>query len=75
MVLEDSPEYIVDCNELYADMEDKFVILHHFICDKYRLGFPKLEFLIHHPMDYAHVVKKIGNEMDLTIVDMNILLP
>uniref|UniRef100_A0A2N9GQ24 Nop domain-containing protein n=1 Tax=Fagus sylvatica TaxID=28930 RepID=A0A2N9GQ24_FAGSY len=34
-----------------------------------------LESLVHHPIDYARVVKKIGNEMDLTLVDLEGLLP
>ncbi|XP_042410023.1 U4/U6 small nuclear ribonucleoprotein Prp31 homolog [Zingiber officinale] len=37
--------------------------------------FPKLESLVHHPIDYARVVKKIGNEVDLTLVDLEGLLP
>lgn len=77
MVLEDDPEYqlIVDCNVLSVDIENEIVIIHNFIRDKYRLKFPELESLVHHPIDYARVVKKIGNEMDLTLVDLEGLLP
>uniref|UniRef100_A0A2N9EPN4 Nop domain-containing protein n=1 Tax=Fagus sylvatica TaxID=28930 RepID=A0A2N9EPN4_FAGSY len=77
MVLEDDPEYqlIVDCNALSVDIENEIVIIHHFIRDKYRLKFPELESVVHHPIDYARVVKKIGNEMDLTLVDLEGLLP
>ncbi|XP_062159457.1 U4/U6 small nuclear ribonucleoprotein Prp31 homolog [Alnus glutinosa] len=77
MVLEDDPEYllIVDCNALSVDIENEIVIIHNFIRDKYRLKFPELESLVHHPIDYARVVKKIGNEMDLTLVDLEGLLP
>ncbi|KAK1370373.1 hypothetical protein POM88_036465 [Heracleum sosnowskyi] len=35
----------------------------------------ELESLVHHPTDYARVVKKIGNEVDLTLVDLQGLLP
>ncbi|KAJ1386719.1 Prp31 C-terminal [Sesbania bispinosa] len=42
---------------------------------QYRLKFPELESLVHHPIDYARVVKKIGNETDLTLVDLEGLLP
>ncbi|KAK7301730.1 hypothetical protein RJT34_12602 [Clitoria ternatea] len=75
--LEDDPEYqlIVDCNALSVDIENEIVIIHNFIRDKYRLKFPELESLVHHPIDYARVVKKIGNEMDLTLVDLEGLLP
>lgn len=77
IVLEDDPEYqlIVECNQLSVDIENEIVIIHNFIRDKYRLKFPELESLVHHPIDYARVVKKIGNEMDLTLVDLEGLLP
>lgn len=76
LVLEDDPEYqlIVNCNALSVDIENE-IIIHSFIRDKYRLKFPELESLVHHPIDYARVVQKIGNEMDLTLVDMEGLLP
>ncbi|XP_004513089.1 U4/U6 small nuclear ribonucleoprotein Prp31 homolog isoform X2 [Cicer arietinum] len=75
--LEDDPEYqlIVECNALSVDIENEIVIIHNFIRDKYHLKFPELESLVHHPIDYARVVKKIGNEMDLTLVDLEGLLP
>ncbi|XP_072970539.1 U4/U6 small nuclear ribonucleoprotein Prp31 homolog [Typha angustifolia] len=75
--LEDDPEYqlIVDCNALSVDIENEIIIIHNFIRDKYRLKFPELESLVHHPIDYARVVKKIANEMDLTLVDLEGLLP
>ncbi|CAN1852822.1 U4/U6 small nuclear ribonucleoprotein Prp31 homolog [Linum perenne] len=77
MVLEDDPEYqlIVDCNSLSVDIENEIIIIHNFIRDKYRLKFPELESLVHHPIDYARVVKRIANEMDLTLVDLEGLLP
>lgn len=75
--LEDDPQYrlIVDCNALSMDIENEIVILHNYIRDKYGLKFPELESLIHHPVDYAQIVKKIGNEMDLTLVNLEELLP
>jgi RNA processing factor Prp31 len=50
---------------LSVDIENEIIIIHNFIRDEYRLKFPELESLVHHPIDYARVVKKIGNEMDL----------
>ncbi|XP_050365612.1 U4/U6 small nuclear ribonucleoprotein Prp31 homolog isoform X1 [Argentina anserina] len=77
IILEDDPEYqlIVDCNALSVDIENELVIIHNFIRDKYRPKFPELESLVHHPIDYARVVQKIGNEMDVTLVDLEGLLP
>ena len=30
---------------------------------------------MHHPNDYARVVRAIGNEMDITLVDLEDILP
>ncbi|KAK1260334.1 putative nucleolar protein 5-1 [Acorus gramineus] len=77
IVLEDDPEYqlIVDCNALSVDIENEIIIIHNFIRDSYHSKFPELGTIIHHPVDYVPVVKKIGNEMDLTLVDLVGLLP
>ncbi|PHT31571.1 E3 ubiquitin-protein ligase XB3 [Capsicum baccatum] len=40
-----------------------------------RLTFPDLDSLVNHPIDYARVVKRIGNEMDSSLVDLQGLLP
>ncbi|EFH40217.1 hypothetical protein ARALYDRAFT_331322 [Arabidopsis lyrata subsp. lyrata] len=75
-VIGTDPEYklIVDCNQLSVDIENEIVIVHNFIRDKYRRKFQELESLIHDPIDYARVVKKIGNETDLTLVNLEDLL-
>lgn len=73
----DDPEYqlILDCNTLIIDIDNEIAIVHNFIRDNYRLKFPELESLVLHPIDYARVVRRIGNEMDLTLVDLEGLLP
>mmetsp|Transcript_28978 Transcript_28978/g.40009 ORF Transcript_28978/g.40009 Transcript_28978/m.40009 type:complete len:490 (+) Transcript_28978:12-1481(+) len=75
--IEDNPEYklIVECNSLMVDVENEITIVHNFIRDKYRLKFPELESLVMHPIDYARVVKVIGNEMDMTKVNLDGMLP
>ncbi|KAL8140114.1 hypothetical protein V2J09_006135 [Rumex salicifolius] len=72
IVLEDEPEYqlIIDCNKLSVEIEDEITSIHTFIRDEYRSRLPELESLVHHPIDYAHVVKRIRNETDLTRVDL-----
>ena len=76
-VVEDDPEYqlIVDCNTLSVDIDNEITVIHNFIRDKYRAKFPELESLVLHPIDYSRLVKQIGNEMDLTLVDLGGLLP
>lgn len=71
------PEYqiIVDCNALSVDIDDEILTVHNFIRDNYRYKFPELESLVLHPIDYARLIKKIGNETDLTLVDLEGLVP
>lgn len=65
---------IIDSYALFVDIENEIVIMHNFIRDKYRLRFPELESFVSHPIDYAQVVKKIGNEMDVNRVDLKGLM-
>ena len=68
-------QLIVDCNALTVDIDNEVVLVHNFIRDKYRAKFPELESLVLHPVDYARVVRAIGNEMDMTLVDLDGVLP
>lgn len=74
---EEDPTYrlLVDCNALAVDIDNEIVVVHNFIRDKYRLRFPELESLVHNPIEYARVVTAIGNETDLTLVDLDHVLP
>lgn len=73
----DDPEQklLVECNQLAVEIDNEIVVIHNFIRDKYRLKFPELESLVHHPIDYARVVKAIGNEEDITEINLEGLLP
>ncbi|MCO5601593.1 hypothetical protein L7F22_055716 [Adiantum nelumboides] len=75
--IDNDPDHqlLVDCNTLSANIENEIISIHNFIRDRYRSKFPELESLVLHPIDYARVVRKIGNEMDLTLVDLEGLLP
>jgi len=53
---------IMECNLLSAQIDNEIVILHNFIRNKYCFKFPELESIVYHPVDYARVVKKIGNQ-------------
>jgi U4/U6 small nuclear ribonucleoprotein PRP31 len=74
---EEDPTYklLVDCNQLAVDIDNEIVIIYNFIRDKYRTKFPELESLVKSPLDYARVVAAIGNEQDVTMVDLDRLLP
>eukprot|EP00891_Asterochloris_glomerata_P008708 jgi/Astpho2/8708/e_gw1.00128.13.1_t len=66
---------LVDCNQLAVDVDNEIAVIHNFMRDKYRLKFPELESLVHHPIDYARVIQAIGNEMDITMVNLEEILP
>ncbi|GAB4824063.1 hypothetical protein N2152v2_011109 [Parachlorella kessleri] len=74
---EEDPTYklLVDCNQLAVDIDNEIGIVYNFIRDKYRTKFPELESLVRNPLEYAKVVQAIGNEMDVTLVDLDRLLP
>lgn len=58
-----------------VDIDAEIAVVHNFMRDHYRSKFPELESLVHHAVDYARVVRAIGNEMDLTLVDLEDILP
>ena len=74
---EEDPTYrlLVDCNQLAVDIDNELVVVHNYIRDRYRLRFPELDSLVQHPIDYARVAKAIGNEIDITNVDLDAVLP
>ncbi|KAF0540266.1 Nop domain-containing protein [Gigaspora margarita] len=75
--VEEDPEYklIVQANNLTVDIDSEILVVHKFIRDHYAKKFPELESLVLNPLDYARAVKAIGNEMDLTKVDLRSILP
>ena len=75
VVDENAYRLIVECNALSADIDDEIQTVHNFVRDQYRVKFPELESLVTHPIDYARVVRAIGNEMDVTRVDLDAVLP
>ncbi|TDH65014.1 hypothetical protein CCR75_001699 [Bremia lactucae] len=75
---ENSAEYelVVTSNDLMVQIDDEIEAVHRFIADIYVAKFPELDSLVPNALDYARVVKAIGNEMDLTVVeDLPKLLP
>mmetsp|Transcript_7347 Transcript_7347/g.9797 ORF Transcript_7347/g.9797 Transcript_7347/m.9797 type:complete len:526 (-) Transcript_7347:298-1875(-) len=75
--LESNPEYklIVESNQLMQDIDEEIVNIHRYVCDVYSKKFPELESLLPNKLEYMQVVMRIGNEMDMTLVDLNDLLP
>ncbi|PIA27455.1 hypothetical protein AQUCO_07700013v1 [Aquilegia coerulea] len=70
-------QLVIDCSTLLVCIENEIVNVHNIIRDIYRSKFPELESLVPHPIDYATVVKTIGNVTDLTtlVADLQGVLP
>ncbi|KAG3035581.1 hypothetical protein JG687_00000088 [Phytophthora cactorum] len=63
-------ELVVTSNDLMVQIDDEIEAVHRFIADIYAGKFPELDSLVPNALDYARVVKAIGNEMDLTLVEV-----
>lgn len=74
---EGTPEYnvVVTSNDLMVQIDDEIAAIHRFLADVYAKKFPELDSLVPNALDYARVVQAIGNEMDMTVVDLSKLLP
>ncbi|CAO3654948.1 unnamed protein product [Mucor hiemalis] len=74
---EEDDEYklIVQSNSMTADIDNEIQVVHKFIRDHYATKFPELETLVHNPLNYARTVKAIGNEMDVTKINLQSFLP
>lgn len=75
--LEDHPEYelIVEATNMTLELGDEMSIVHKFIRDNYAKRFPELESIVTSPVDYANAVKRIGNQTDITLIDLTDILP
>ena len=76
-IIEDDPEYhlIVTCNKIILEIDEEILLLHRYVTDIYNQKFPELESLIPNRIEYVKTVLRIGNEMDMTLLDLNDLLP
>lgn len=74
---ESDPEYntIVQANNITAELIHEITIITKKIRDLYEPKFAELDKLILNPFDYAKTVKMIGNETDLTKIDLKSFLP
>lgn len=63
--LDEDPEYqlIVASNSMTAQIQDEVQRVHRYTADIYAKKFPELASMVPTPLDYARVVKIIGNEM------------
>lgn len=74
---DEDPTYtlLLECNLLAADIDNEIVSLHNYMKDKYKAKFPELASFVHDACQYAQTVQAIQNEMDLTKVNLESVLP
>lgn len=68
-------EVVVASNDILAKIEQESSLVHQFVLSVYAKRFPELETLVPGKLDYARVAKAIGNETDMTRVDLSDILP
>ncbi|KAG5189567.1 hypothetical protein JKP88DRAFT_192705 [Tribonema minus] len=75
--VEQDPQYqlIVKSNEFIADIDDELVQVHRFVVDAYSPKFPELESIVTDPGDYIRTVQLMKNEMDMTRLPLDTVLP
>jgi U4/U6 small nuclear ribonucleoprotein PRP31 len=76
-LLEDDPDYklVVECNKLIHDIEDNINMTQKYVAEIYSKKFPELESIIPNKLDYIKTVLRIKNEMDMTLIELNDILP
>lgn len=76
-VLESDPEYklILTSNKIMQEIDEEIVGTQRYVTELYAKKFPELDSLISNRIDYIQTVKRIGNEMDMTMVELSDLLP
>eukprot|EP01111_Echinosteliopsis_oligospora_P010509 TRINITY_DN3286_c0_g1_i2.p1 TRINITY_DN3286_c0_g1~~TRINITY_DN3286_c0_g1_i2.p1 ORF type:complete len:244 (-),score=80.79 TRINITY_DN3286_c0_g1_i2:177-875(-) len=76
-LIEDNPEYhlIVESNALVTEINNEITIVHKFLRDRYAKKFPELESLVLNPLDYARVVRRIGNQTDMAHMNLADIIP
>ncbi|KIK70402.1 hypothetical protein GYMLUDRAFT_32409 [Collybiopsis luxurians FD-317 M1] len=72
-----NPEYnvIVQANNLSVDLDNEILVVHKFIRDHYAPKFPELEQLVTDPTMFIRSVRALGNNEDLTKVELTGILP
>lgn len=75
--IENHPSYklLVDANNYAVQIDNEVLIVHKFLTTLYSKRFSELEQLIPHPIDYAKVVKVMGNNINMDKEKLKSFLP
>lgn len=75
--VEENPEYqlIVSCNDFMQRIDEEMLTVYKYVSGMYSKKFPELESLVPGRLEYLKTLQQIGNEMDMTMVDLAAILP
>lgn len=68
-------QLVIECNDMILEIDEEVNLIYRFVIEMYSKKFPELESLIPNKTDYVKTVERIGNEMDMTLIELNDLLP
>jgi len=68
-------QLLSNSNKLLLSIESEIPVMHKYLRDIYAAKFPELENLIPSSVEYAKVVKRLGNSDELPSVPLNDILP
>mmetsp|Transcript_15693 Transcript_15693/g.15032 ORF Transcript_15693/g.15032 Transcript_15693/m.15032 type:complete len:699 (+) Transcript_15693:1115-3211(+) len=76
-IAETDPEYklILTSNKIVQEIDEEILGTQRYVTEIYAKKFPELDSLVSNKIDYIQTVKRIGNEMDMTLVELSDLLP
>ena len=74
VILEQDHEYnlILTSNKMIQDISEEIDDIHRCVAEIYAKKFPELESLISNKLDYIRTIQRIGNEMDMTLIELNV---
>lgn len=65
---------MLESNKMLKEIDEEIQATYRFVTEIYSKKFQELEALVPQKVDYIKTVKIIGNEMDLTLVDLSSVL-
>jgi U4/U6 small nuclear ribonucleoprotein PRP31 len=73
----EDPEYdcVVKNNSILLKIDEEMITFHKYIQEMYSKKFSELEQHVMNPLDYARVVKMIGDSKDISNIDFSSILP
>mmetsp|Transcript_16187 Transcript_16187/g.27889 ORF Transcript_16187/g.27889 Transcript_16187/m.27889 type:complete len:503 (+) Transcript_16187:3-1511(+) len=67
-------ELVIECNKYCVEIDEELIRVHAIVSESYSKRFPELISHVPEPLDYIKAVKVIGNESDMTAIDLSGIL-